>query len=427
MPDEAMFLQRSSSFNDIISHKQGFIAKWGLVLIAFLLLIILILAYFIQYPDVIVTRAKLNATSAPKEIKTRVAGKLIKLFVKEGETIKEGTIIGFMESTALHEKILLLNKKIESLQKQLAKNDQISVLQFPAENTNSLGELQQSYQTLVQAWLLYKQYLPDGFYNHKLTMLRTDESYLQKHHDNLMEQKNLQEEDLQLYNETYAANEQLGKQKVLAPVDVRNEKSKLLNKKLNIPQIASTLIDNESQQHSKQKEIAELENQIAQQKNTFIEAVNTFKAQVEGWKQQYVLVSPTQGIVSFTSFIQEKQLLLPSQSVCYIKPSNTEMYAELLIPQNNFGKVKLNQKVIFRLNAFPYQEYGFIEGRLNYISAIPTDSGYAASALLPQQLNSNYRKQLTATIGLSAEADIVTQKRSLLQRIFNNLKTLDKY
>lgn len=103
------------------------------------------------------------------------------------------------------------------------------------------------------------------------------------------------------------------------------------------------------------------------------------------------------------------------------------MYAELFIPQANFGKVQLNQKVILRLNAFPYQEYGFVEGKLNYISAIPSDSGYAASALLPKQLLTNYNRQLIAIVGLSAEADIITQKQSLLQRLFYNLRGLNKY
>jgi len=310
------------------------------------------------------------------------------------------------------------------LQQQLSDGQ---LLQFPIENRSALGELQQAYQTLVQAWVVYKQYLPEAFFNHKLTMLKADIWFLQKQYKNLIEQKQLQEEDLQLSTDNYNANEQLGKQKVLAPVDIRNEKSKLINKKMSIPQINASLIDNESQQHNKQKEIEELENQIAQQRNTFTEAVNSFKAQLESWKQQYVLTASVQGIVSFTSFIQEKQLLQANQSICFIKPADTGMYAELYIPQSNFGKVRLNQKVILRLNAFPYQEYGFIEGNLNYISAIPTDSGYAAGAVLPKQMMSNYHKQLSASIGLSAEADIITQQQSLLQRLFNNLKGLKKY
>ncbi|MBS1579273.1 MAG: hypothetical protein JST29_06495 [Bacteroidetes bacterium] len=427
MPTEVMFIEKSSSFNNIVSHKQGFIAKWGLAFIASILIVVLSLAYFIRYPDVIVTKARLNAVNAPKEIKSRITGKLIKLFVKDGEAVKDGTIIGFMESTGLHEKILQLNKKIELLQTQLAQHKQEYEIQFPNENMSLLGELQPSYQTLMQAWLLYKQYLPNAFYCNKLVMLQTDIAYLKKHCNNLIEQKNIQEEDLKLVTENYAVNEKLGKQKVLAPVDVRNEKSKLLNKQLSIPQITAALIDNESQQHNKQKEIAELENQIAQQQNVFIEAVNTFKTQIDGWVQQYVLISPVSGNVSFTSFIQEKQLLQINQSVCFIKPLNTNMYAELYIPQNNFGKVHLNQKVILRLNAFPYQEYGFVEGKLNYISAIPSDSGYAASALLPKQLLTNYNRQLIAIVGLSAEADIITQKQSLLQRLFYNLRGLNKY
>jgi len=111
MPQELRLIESSSSFNDIISHKQGFMARWGLMCIAFVLLMVLAAAYFIEYPDVIITKAKLNAANTPKEIKSRVAGKLTALFVKEGDSVKEGALIGFMESTASHEKVLQLNKK----------------------------------------------------------------------------------------------------------------------------------------------------------------------------------------------------------------------------------------------------------------------------------------------------------------------------
>jgi HlyD family secretion protein len=90
-------------------------------------------------------------------------------------------------------------------------------------------------------------------------------------------------------------------------MDYRNEESKLIAKKMALPQINSSIVSNESQQNEKRKEIAELENQIIVQKSIFIQALQTFKSQLQAWEYKYLLKSSIDGTVSFTGFFQENQ------------------------------------------------------------------------------------------------------------------------
>ena len=216
-------------------------------------------------------------------------------------------------------------------------------------------------------------------------------------------------------------NDTLKKYKIISDLEYRNEKSKLLNKALSLPQINSALITNETQQVEKLKEIKELENTIAQQQSIFQQALNTFKSQVDEWKKRYLLIAPENGILSYSGFIQENQQLKNGQTVCYINPGNTSYYAELTIPQSNFGKVKTGQEVLLRFNAYPDAEFGSVVGKVDFISAIPTDSGYLAKINLPNGLITIYKKQIQYRDGLTANGEIITENMRLLERFYYNI------
>jgi multidrug efflux pump subunit AcrA (membrane-fusion protein) len=97
------------------------------------------------------------------------------------------------------------------------------------------------------------------------------------------------------------------------------------------------------------------------------------------------------------------------------------------IGQYALGKVKEGQDVIIRLNAFPYQEYGVIKGKISYLSnQTIADSIYIAKVKFENEGKTNYNKQLHLKNGFLAEAEIVTQKRSLLSKLFSTLYAMFK-
>ena len=161
-----------------------------------------------------------------------------------------------------------------------------------------------------------------------------------------------------------------------------------------------------------------MENTIAQQKTIFQQALNTFKSQVEDWKKKYLLIAPIDGKVAFATFIQENQQLQASQTICFINPENSEYYAQIIIPQSNFGKAAIGQQVLLKFPSYPFQEYGALKGSINFISHIPTDSGYLAKVVLTDGLNTNYKKQIQYRDGLIAQGEIITKDFRLLQRFY---------
>lgn len=107
------FHSRSDSAQEIISRRPGFIEKWALIFFLGILLLIVGGTWFIRYPDVIEARGTLTADNTPKEIIAMQRGRLIRLFVKNGEVLKKGDMVGWLESTANTNEVLNLSHKIK--------------------------------------------------------------------------------------------------------------------------------------------------------------------------------------------------------------------------------------------------------------------------------------------------------------------------
>lgn len=421
-------VSHSNEIEDIISSRPPSIVRWGTLYFFLLLSIVTLLCWFIPYPDVVSSKAKLNGVNTPKSIVSRVDGKLVNLFIQEYGKVIKGQVLGHMESIGNPIAISHVSDELNQISELIKENrtdEIINLLPDSAPDSShfigQLGEVQNAYQIFMQSFISFRDYLSSGYFLQKKRMLNTDLSNIRKLHSVLLRQKTLLEQDLSLSSETFEANESLAKDKVISALDYRNEKSKLIGKELSLPQVNISLISNESQQNDKAKEIAELENQIKVQKNIFIQALLTMKSHVESWETKYVLKAPESGTVSFAGFVQKNQEIKNGQSLFYIEPDNTIFFAEMAIPQYNFGKVQPGQKVLLKFSAYPHEQYGSVTGKVEGISTIPTDSGYLAKISLPTGLVTNYNKTLQYRNGLIAQAEIITEDTRLLEKFYYSI------
>jgi HlyD family secretion protein len=424
------FAEHGNEIEEIISNKPPYIVRWGTVYFFVLLLMLVLISWFIKYPDIVVASATLNSVNAPQEVITRTDGKLTRILIKENEKVKKGEVLGYMESIANPKSVNEICNQLDSISNFISQNKTDEIVRLLSLNASSfaggkekaLGELQASYQTFIQAFITFRDFINNGFYLKKEKMLAIDMQNLQKLHAILMNQKKLMQQDLSLSNETFSANKYLAKEKAISAFSFRDEESKLIGKQMSLPQINASIVSNESAQNDKRKEIAELENQIVAEKNTFIQALQTTKSQIQSWEYKFVLKAPVSGIISFTGFFQENQQMKSGQLLFYVQPENTSYYVETLIPQYNSGKVKKGQKVLLKFQAYPYEQYGLVTGKIEYIKTLPTDSGYLAKIILPQGMVTNYKRHLQYRNGMVAEADIITENMRLMDRFYNNVR-----
>ncbi|MEO7049316.1 MAG: HlyD family efflux transporter periplasmic adaptor subunit [Ferruginibacter sp.] len=412
------FRNRSDAAQEIISRQPGFVEKWALMVFFFILLILMAGTWFIRYPDIIETRGNLTSDNAPKEIMALQSGRIINLFVKNGSSVTKGNMIAWIESSANTNEVLNLSQKLNSCIAllQLEKSEDVSKL-FKNQYQN-LGEIQTTYQTFITALQHYNDYLVNGFYVRKKAMLVNDMGALHNMNQSIEQQKDLTQQDEDLSKKSFEMNEKLYKEKVISADEYRTEKSKLVNKQMSIPQLNASILSNQNQQRDKLKELEQLEHDVRQQKTLFVQALQTLKSSVDAWVRTYTIQAPIDGTIFFTLPLQQNKFIDQGKLLGYINPPDSKFYAELYLPQNNLGKVDTGMQVQLRFDAYPYQEFGFIKGRLNYISKISSDSGFYATVSLQNGLKTNLKNAIQYKNGLKAEAIIITKNMRLLQRLY---------
>jgi multidrug resistance efflux pump len=412
---------RSMAAQDMLSRKSGFLEKWALLLFLGLLLLLVAGSWFIHYPDTIQAAATLNAKNAPKEIYTHTEGRLIKLFVRNDETIAAGQTIGIMESNANSAEVLSLSNKLGECLQLITRRqfkEASSLFNIPYQK---LGELQEPYQAFILHLQEFNDYLVNDFYTQKKTMLQEDIASIKdlNHHINL--QMQLTKEDLKLSKESYDINSQLQLEKVISKEELKNYQSKLIGKKISIPILDASLINNNNQLREKRKELIQLEHDMAQQVILFTQALQTIKSQAEEWRRRYIISSPIAGRIVFLSPVEENQHLQNNKLIAFVNPDDSKFYAEVYLSQLNFGKIDTGLQVYLRFDAYPFQEYGQVPGKLTYISRIGTDSGFHAIIDLSVGLKTTRWKEIQYKSGLKANAIIVTRNYRLLERLYYSI------
>ncbi len=413
---------RSEMAQEIISRKLDFLERWALLIFLGLLILLLVATWFIKYPDIVETTAKLTASNAPKEIVIRQEGRLVKLFTHNNEQVRGNQVLGWIESTANHQEVLNLSQQIDSSIALLNAGREDKVSGLFEKRFSNLGEIQQGYQTFITALLLFNDYKVNGYYKREKARILSDINSIESTYRTIQQQKQLTEEDLKLAEESYSMNKKLYDEKVISLEEFRGQQSKILNKQSALPQMQAYLISNETQRRDKLKLLDQIEHDSAQQQLTFQQALQSLKSAVDDWKRRFILQSPVEGKVFFIIPLQENQFLQQGKLIGYINPDDSHFYAETNLPQNNFGKIDTGLKVQLRFDAYPYQEVGVVEGTLSYISNVPSDSGFLATIRLDKGLVTNNNKPIPYKSGLKAQAIVITRNMRLLQRLWYNIK-----
>ena len=418
---------RSNEVQEFISRKPNFFIRWGILLFFIVLILMGVICWFIQYPDLVTSKARLTSIISLKEVIARTEGKLQRIEVSNGIKVNKDDVLAYMESIANPSSVMQVHNNLDSILLNISEDNTNQIINFFPDYTQQLflkelGELQQPFQTFMQSFVSFRDYISNGFYLRKRDMLQTDIVNIIRLHSILQEQQSLLEKDVALSKQTFDANETLVKEKVISALDYRNEQSRFIAKQLSLPQLKSAIISNESQQNEKKKEIAELENQIIVQKNSFVQSLQSLITQFQQWELKYILKAPIDGVVQMEGFLQQNQFIRNNQVLFYVQPDSMKYFAEIVIPQYNFGKVGVGKEVLLKFQAYPSEQFGAVNGIIDYISPTPTDSGFLAKVLLPNGLVTSYGKQLRYQYGLVAQADIITENMRLLERFYYNIR-----
>jgi multidrug resistance efflux pump len=217
------------------------------------------------------------------------------------------------------------------------------------------------------------------------------------------------------------------KKGVVSISEYKQQENKYLAGKYPLQQSATALLNNKSSYSAKEKEILELEHTIQEERVKFVQSLSNMVTETDGWINQYILRAPVSGKVSYAGIVQKNQTVNAGQELFMINPANTDFFGEVYIPQYNMGKIRTGQPTLVKMKSFPFEQYGLIRGKVNYISDVAfKDSVFIAKIGFDRFENKDPEHRIVLKNGMQADAEIITEESSLLQRFIRNLtKMLD--
>ena len=426
---------RSEEFQEVLSRIPSWIERWGITLIFIVLAGLLIGSYFFKYPDIVSAPVVVSTENLPADVVARTSGRIDYLSVYEQETVYKNQIMGALESTANTENVLLLDSLLMHKTEFLTLSDSIHIFDSLRLYKFSLGEIQSSYGSFLKSYEDLNYFLQINYHNKKIMVVEKQKSVQQTLLNQSVKQYDLNKKQLETAQKIFTSDSALFSKDVISAIDFEiakntfyqsrqvyeNAKSSIEHQRLAILQLDQQIFDLEQQRQE----------QLSQLQLSFTNSYEQLKAQIAQWKQNYLIQSPIDGIVTFTRYWQDNQNVTIGQAILTVVPNEQQrITGKIFLPPARAGKVKTGQTVNVKFDDFPYMEYGMVKVKITNIALVPITENGARSYVLevdfPDNLLTTYRKTLTFRQQMSGYAEIITDNLSLLERLLNPIRALFK-
>ncbi len=424
MKEKAPELLYSDPVREIISNPPARIIRWGTFIIALVFLLLIILAWIIRYPDIVPAPVEITTRNPPVTMVTKTTGRINKLYVSDREKVSSGHLLAVIETTASVPEV----EALKLLTDTVGEPEKLNALTIPA--FSKLGELQTYYASFVKALQDYDTYNRNDFYGNKMMSISEEIEALQDYIDRMKVKEKLISENLKIEGKRFTRDSALYVDKVLSESEYENSRKTYNNSKLELQQVRldesknvlALAEKNQLLQDYRIKRDEEGQNLSSVLNETFL----NLKAQINIWRNDYLLISPVEGTVTFTKFWSENQSVMKDEPVLSIVPFETgDIVGRINLKMQRSGKVLTGQKVNIKLSGYPYLEYGMVRGIVETKSLVPAGDAYIIEVGLPSGLTTLYGRKLDFTQNMQGNAEIITDDDlRLLQRVINPFRYL---
>ncbi|RUT10208.1 HlyD family type I secretion periplasmic adaptor subunit [Dulcicalothrix desertica PCC 7102] len=372
-------------------------------------------------------RGRLEPQGKVLKLDAPVSGTVTAINIKEGQIVTKGQILLKLDSElaraelqqaqakleGLHNRI----NQIELLKNQLQASSRTQQLQNQAQDSEQLAQLNQIQQRVnssKKVHILEKGRLSvaeNDVKRHKFLWKQgaISKSKLEEVQGVMLERKRLSEQAL---SDIEQATTEIGKQK---STNQRNNRTGEL-----------AILETQKQFKELQSQHVDVQSEIAQTKKQI------FSLQVQ--MQQRTLFAPTDGTIFQLSVNHAGAVLQPGQTVAQVAPKGVPIIFRAEMPSTESGFLRIGMPVKLKFDAYPFQEYGVLEGNLSWISPdskiVEAPQGkqenYELEITLKQTYIQNQNKRVYLTPGQTATAEVIVRQRRIIDFLLDPFKKLQK-
>lgn len=432
---------------EILQGTSSFVAHAIIYLILSILIVALTWSFFTKSDVIITTRGRLVEETEPKKIYSPVEGELIEIFVSEGVPVTKGDLVARIKSpqaiqiasTVTQAKLNLDNialtrhnfpQEKSLMQRELKSIDrQVELLKQEYEREKSDGlkkisdaqkrqlettrlQLTEKKQALEQAKDLFGKYKRlhespggGGISKQQFIMKKNELDAA----DSAFKQTLSQMEDLEL---TFAAQNMSNSQKIeKLHIDI-------LRSKLQYDQKTSQLLNAEKQ----------LELKYLAASDAF-EAASKVNLDDLDDNNFLAIRAPVDGEIVNVAYKQPGEKVSSSTPLALVSIKNSGKLLSIEIPDKDRALLKVGQDVKIKFNAFPYQRFGYLTGKIRYISnkaqvGSNGSSLYKGSVILNRDYFIVNNQKIPVRFGMNANAEIIIQQRRVIDYVIDPFRKL---
>ena len=399
-----------------------------------LLMIAILWSIFGSVDRIVVAPGKV-ATRAPMLVmQPFTTSRILQINVKAGDHVRKGQVLVVFDPAFAQADVTSLQHKVESLTTQTARLDaELNGGQFTAKPGDSPERLTQA-QIFNQETSDYQAEMKqrDSRLEQIGSQIRLDEASL----PDIRSQ-------LDMAQHVVAIQEKLQSQQAAAELDVMRAQSSAIDANL---KLENTLGDErkltgqraeagQERQAYLQKWRSDHNQQLVQARQDLAEASETL-AKAHRMKDLTELVAPVSGVVLEVADRSVGSVLREAETLVTLVPDGADLYVEASVPSRDVSYLKAGDSVRVKLETYPFQRFGTVNGLLDVIGAdsVPMKSDDAQSQLvyrlqvrISDDLGDLARRGIHIRPGLVASAEIKTGKRSVISYILNPiLRTADE-
>jgi hemolysin D len=186
------------------------------------------------------------------------------------------------------------------------------------------------------------------------------------------------------------------------------------------------ILKSEEQLKDIQSQILTLNTEISQTKQQIQES--------ERQLAQKVIRAPVAGTVLQLPFKQPKSFVQTGQLVAQIAPQGAATVLKVQMPSQNSGFLKTGMPVKVKFDAYPFQDYGVVEGKVQMVSPdsklVDAGNGKIEAFEVDVMLDRNYiksqGKQIPLNLGQTATAEVIIRQRQTIDLILDPFKKLQQ-
>ena len=140
-----------------------------------------------------------------------------------------------------------------------------------------------------------------------------------------------------------------------------------------------------------------------------------------------IIRSINSGTILELNFKNKGEYVRESDLLCTIVPAGDPLYMDITVANKDMGFIETGLEIKYKFDAFPYSDYGTLSGKVTAISPSAVEDktlGYVYP--IKGSLDTLYfearGKRYPVKSGMTATAEIVTEKKSIFSMLFLKLK-----